>query len=646
MDRYGIVNKDDIEADVESKSSSDSVYDEQDGSWEDEPSSSDDDDDFAGSTDSTNATGRSQRSTRFSSSLEALPTTAPGLPIGNPFDGHHNNNDMLLSKNRSNDLLMEPSLDRDADSLDEFLDDDYRTGGSVTQRSTVSKTKMIAVRLVVILALFGSGVAVGILILRSKDGRTSSSSISSDETTVTSSGPQNSANSSSNVGIPSQSPWVTPAADNIFSPSEVPTRLPTFVPSLTPTTVSPSSNPTQIPTKVLADDITISPTSSVNSTTTNTTNSTTISPTDYVVGVYYYPWHGDDFHNQQGYLREQLYPRQYPSLGEYNDSDPSIIAQHIQMFHRANVGVLVTSWWGPTRLEDNTTKGVIMEHPDIGTIQIALHYETTGRLGKEGEDIVNAKSDIQFMCENYFDHPNYYRIDGRPVLVLYISRRLHQVGKLEEALLTMRSTAAKCGHNLYLVGDQVFSQAPDPDEVHVPFWYFDAITNYDVYGSAGRPEGYAGKERVIEYYKHMEAWRDQAILDDCRFIPAVSPGYNDRGVRLDANNPALSRRLTADSEEGSLFHFQLQFAKELADSALNNLIFVNSFNEWHEDTQIEPVAYAEQADWPPLLTQGVEYVGYGNLYLDILGAAVSSSIEGGGIFDYLYGDTKQKERVM
>jgi hypothetical protein len=54
------------------------------------------------------------------------------------------------------------------------------------------------------------------------------------------------------------------------------------------------------------------------------------SGSDYLVGVYYYPWHGKDFHNGQGYLRKDLIPPQLPMLGEYDDSDPDVIAQHME----------------------------------------------------------------------------------------------------------------------------------------------------------------------------------------------------------------------------------------------------------------------------------------------------------------------------
>lgn len=356
--------------------------------------------------------------------------------------------------------------------------------------------------------------------------------------------------------------------------------------------------------------------------------------TDYLVGVYYYLWHGDNFHGGE-YLRHDLNPRHQPTLGEYNDSDPATIAQHMAWFRQANIGLLVTSWWGPNRLEDTNTKDVIMQHEDIGNLKIALHYETTGRIGDGLDLLVNAKTDIEYMCENYFDHPNYYKIDDRPVIFIYISRHLETTGTLEEALLTMRSTGSKCGQNLYLVGDSVFQSAPDPSKPHVPFWYFDAVTNYDVYGSSGQPEGYVGTDRVDDYYLQQAGWKEEALKDNCHYIPAVSPGYNDRSVRIENDHPPLSRRITSTAQEGSLLHYQLGHAKQLADEKVDRMILVNSFNEWHEDTQLEP-AIGEPATLPWNLTKGIEYVGYGELYLDILGAATSKDESRHSEFDYLY----------
>jgi hypothetical protein len=85
----------------------------------------------------------------------------------------------------------------------------------------------------------------------------------------------------------------------------------------------------------------------------------------------------------------------------------------------------------------------------------------------------------------------------------------------------------------------------------------------------------------------------------------------------------LSRKLTDTGEFGSLFRAILQGTKPLVDGALGNLIMVTSWNEWHEDTQIEPVQTAAptSVDDSPSgsdFTAGLPYEGYHLRYLDIL----------------------------
>jgi glycoprotein endo-alpha-1,2-mannosidase len=363
----------------------------------------------------------------------------------------------------------------------------------------------------------------------------------------------------------------------------------------------------------------------------STTPAPTVSPTEgtttlqskALVGVYYYPWHGSNFHNGDGYVRSQLDPPQYPVLGEYDDSKTEVIKQHLQWSRQANVGLWVTSWWGPNKLEDNTIKDVILQHEDLGDMKIALHYETSSRIKLGVDDVYsmeNLEPDMQHMCDNYFDHPNYFRIDERPVIVLYLSRVLDARGILDQVVTSMRDVVANsCGHNLYIIGDQAFGGAPEPGEDYSAFDLLDAVTNYDMYGTTmrGRNQYYAGAELVDEHFARQGDWRTQAHAQDCRFIPAVSPGFNDRGVRLQVDHAALSRKLSSDASPGSLFQYALEKALPLVDPQVQDLLLVNSFNEWHEDSQIEPVV-GQTTSLPDELTNGVEYEGYGELYLNIL----------------------------
>ena len=91
-----------------------------------------------------------------------------------------------------------------------------------------------------------------------------------------------------------------------------------------------------------------------------------------MVGVYYYPWYGgNDFHGRK-YLREHLVPVQVPELGEYNDRDDQVIGQHLDWCEYAGIGLWVTSWRGPGKMTDVTTKDHILTHPDLKDMKIAL----------------------------------------------------------------------------------------------------------------------------------------------------------------------------------------------------------------------------------------------------------------------------------
>lgn len=208
-------------------------------------------------------------------------------------------------------------------------------------------------------------------------------------------------------------------------------------------------------------------TASSSSTTTINNNKKNIT-----VGAYYYPWHNDDFHNSQGYLRGKLYPKQGPELGEYDDTEEYTIQKHLEFSDMGNINIWVTSWWGPNRIEDITTQNAIMKlvekenHP----LKIALLYETTNRLTIDGEWALNkdkVQSDIEYIQKEYFDQfPNsYYMIDGKPVIFIYLARKLEKFGdyKKNEGLLQrtvalMRETATQ---DIYVVGDHGFDPYPD-----------------------------------------------------------------------------------------------------------------------------------------------------------------------------------------
>lgn len=357
-------------------------------------------------------------------------------------------------------------------------------------------------------------------------------------------------------------------------------------------------------------------------------------PADITVGAYYYPWYYRHFEvdkkgfnvSKEGYVRRMLVPRQEIRLGEYDDRQVSVIEQHLEWSRQANIKVWVSSWWGPNTDTDAFLRDLAFLPAAVPPVlsnlndhKIAILYETTGRIKEsEGYNVTKrVPDDFEYICNNkkYTQHPNYYKINGRPVIVIYLTRLLDGKDLLDDVIPIIRE---KC-KDVYIIGDQVWGNPPTKT-----LDYLDAITNYDVYGNMGRPK-YAEQSRVDQYYNRSAQWKNYAAQHKTFFVPAVSPGFNDRGVRLEANHTALSRRLAANSQEGTLFAAQLVQANKLLDPGAGYLLLVNSFNEWHEDTQIEPCDGLNSTQ-PYELTGGLQYVGYGTLYLDILATYTSSKL--------------------
>ena len=106
-------------------------------------------------------------------------------------------------------------------------------------------------------------------------------------------------------------------------------------------------------------------------------------------------------------------------------------------------------------------------------------------------------------------------------------------------------------------------------------------------------------------------------------IPLALPGYNDRAVRPAAGHYVIPRAWAPGAGEGSFLAEWLErFTLPLVDARLPMLL-VTSWNEWSEDTAIEPAAPASAThlDGSPsgvAYTQGFRYEGFGTRYLEVL----------------------------
>jgi hypothetical protein len=349
-----------------------------------------------------------------------------------------------------------------------------------------------------------------------------------------------------------------------------------------------------------------------------------------VVGAYYYPWYqpGEPewgWAKWKNAMRLHLEHPQQPMAGLYDSRDPEVIGAHIAQSLRGGIDFWSVSWWGPGSKTDEIFRNAVLKHPDSHKIQYAILYESTGRFGKFSRpDYSCWLGDLRYLKATYFDDPRYLKIDGRPVLFVYLSREYFR-DRGGEALDEMRRQFPE----IYLVGDDVFFGADDRGETEDTYkaeWAanFDAVTAYDVYGQSVGPFG--GTQKAIDYIAANYAKaRAEAGRAGTAFMPAIAPGYNDTAVR--EGHPGRARYFTdkEDSKEGDIFRAMIrEVALPNLDPGAGNILMVTSFNEWYEDSQIEPTAgtapasLRDRSKSGDYYTGGRRYADYGYLYLDIL----------------------------
>jgi len=341
-----------------------------------------------------------------------------------------------------------------------------------------------------------------------------------------------------------------------------------------------------------------------------------------VIGAYYYPWYGVNdrplSHDWDHLMRVKLDPPQQPRAGLYRSDDPKLIAEHLAQSRQAGLDFWAVSWWGPDSATDRTVREAIFKHPDAGQLRYAVLYESTGRLGGfERPRYDNLLEDLAYLEKHYFNHPYYLRINGRPVLFMYLSREYFRHRGLKE-LAEVRHRFPE----VYIVGDDVFGPEYQAD------WAknFDAVTSYDVYGQSTGP--HKATARAVDALANNYAnARKVANSVGTAFVPAVAPGYNDTAER--PGHPGTARYFVdqPDSKEGDLFRAMIRRAAlPNLDERCGRLLMVTSFNEWYEDSQIEATAgdagttAVDNSNGKSHYTGGDQYTDYGTLYLDILRA--------------------------
>jgi hypothetical protein len=269
----------------------------------------------------------------------------------------------------------------------------------------------------------------------------------------------------------------------------------------------------------------------------------------------------------------------------YGTDEPGVAEQHNEWAKRAGIDVWVVSWWGPDTMVETHFRSGMLQATNLDPITFCLHYESSGALPTrdftDGTVAIDGFiNDMKFLKSEYFSHPSYLRVNGRPVVVLYITRTW--IGFKSSMLDQVKS---EVGEDIFFIADEPYfgnqqwlNEANNGIKDGKPV--FESYTTYNMFEDEYVKEGETATDFMFrDALPIFERWSKETI-----FFPNVLPMYHDfRGHKVLTGDAA---GLTAQ-----LNTFYCLPRPSWHDGSLPDMIFITSWNEWWEGSQVEPDEY-------------------------------------------------------
>ncbi|MFP3974817.1 MAG: glycoside hydrolase family 99-like domain-containing protein [Dehalococcoidia bacterium] len=291
-----------------------------------------------------------------------------------------------------------------------------------------------------------------------------------------------------------------------------------------------------------------------------------------------------------------------PTLGKYESNDPEIISQHLAWAAQAGIDCFVVEWCGKPGSPTDRVFQKMISFEDTRGIDFCIFYDSAINLTPKWECRSSQDFDAPFdegrtkgqkflddmaHISRYFESPNYLKLNGKPVVYFYPVAGWS--GDNLEAIMEEYDSSYKT----YDVADVMGWLPDDVSQQNWNFWskHFEAITGGIMHCEECIQDPQRDQFFPSEIQRRIAEYREEALKHDMGFIPPVIVGYDDRW------NTPIPR------ESGDTLRQSWGIAMDNLDG-VHNMVNIQTFNEWHEGSEIEPS------------------MEYGTFYLDLLSGLV------------------------
>ncbi len=297
---------------------------------------------------------------------------------------------------------------------------------------------------------------------------------------------------------------------------------------------------------------------------------------DYEVGVYYFPGWGDPVRWQP----LEAFPERRPVLGYYREGLPEVADWHIKWAVEHGITFFCYDWYwtqGHRRLEHALHDGYFnAKYRDL--MKFCLLWANHFGPGEHSEE--DSEAVCRYWIENYFRLPQYFKIDGRPLVVIfsvYSMERDLGVEGTRKVIARWHELTQQAGvGKIFVAGCGAPAQLPRIKEMG-----FDAITGYNWPNCGLGERRWARFEEVAANYDSLW-WRPLARAGLLPVITPVSAGW-------DARPWHGNRALVLSDCTPEAFEKHLRAAKRFVDETNQpKVLLIEAWNEWGEGSYCEP----------------------------------------------------------
>jgi glycosyltransferase involved in cell wall biosynthesis len=286
-----------------------------------------------------------------------------------------------------------------------------------------------------------------------------------------------------------------------------------------------------------------------------------------LVGIQYYLWYGEGFGAQHWNDNPRLgHVGDHPFLGFYPSEKGQTIEYHLSQFEAMRLDFAILNLHidnnGPNETELRSIENLFeISAARNSSLRFAI------QISPFNDDADHIRSTLSRIRTLYADREEYFRIDGKPALFWFWSSAYDGNWALFEVMREAAADFRNFALSLRL--------AKGIDERRYTFGFFEAFGLYSPLESSSEENW----DRVWQ-----SAYDASGTAGMTYRIATVSPGYDDHAL-MDPSREGNPYRIVP-RRSGEIYARSLKFAESL--STPPDLVIVSTYNEYHENTHIEP----------------------------------------------------------